>query len=213
MKKITRFFAVMMLCIPALMVTSCLSDNDEDFSFTNEEIAGYMRQMDGYYSGKVYFYNDTIKQEWKGDSAFVSVRFNFADSSMVMSDVPIRLFTRCLMGTRFESVSAELDKLPVQTIKAKTVFYNSTKNGLVYYGIYPASTTFKIKNGETEHNLVYNYYCYLNSNGQYYNHEVACQMYITDVMYDNNTVVKYTLTNSYVDNAAMIAFRGSSSFL
>ena len=61
MKQIKMLFAAMLLCVPALLVTSCLSDNDDDFTFSEEEIAAYMRQMDGYYTGQFYFYNDTIK--------------------------------------------------------------------------------------------------------------------------------------------------------
>lgn len=211
MKQIKMLFAAMLLCVPALLVTSCLSDNDDDFSFSEEEIAAYMRQMDGYYTGQFYFYNDTITVQDKVDSVAVQTRITFADSTLTISGVPMRAFTRCLRQEQYQPLCTELNKLPVQTIKTWTRFYNATQSGLVYFGIYPASSTFKVNYEDKDHELVFNYYTYLNSNGQYYNHEIACQIYITDIKLDGVTVVQYNLNSSYIDERALFAFMGKSS--
>ena len=50
MKKIKSFMAWMLVCITALSVTSCLKDNDDDSKqLTPEQVAQYMRTMDGEY--------------------------------------------------------------------------------------------------------------------------------------------------------------------
>ena len=59
MKKLTVFLSVMLLGIMVSTFTSCLSDDDDDYkTYSQEEMRAFMRQIDGSYTGKLYFYND-----------------------------------------------------------------------------------------------------------------------------------------------------------
>ena len=64
MKLLTKFLALMLICTTAMSITSCLGDsNDNDYSeyqITPEKYTLYLNEMAGNYTGKMYFYNDTI---------------------------------------------------------------------------------------------------------------------------------------------------------
>ena len=87
MKLLTKFLALMLICTTAMSITSCLGDsNDNDYSeyqITPEKYTLYLNEMAGNYTGKMYFYNDTISKVNKTDSVSVSVMIKGIDDSTI----------------------------------------------------------------------------------------------------------------------------------
>ncbi len=219
MKKLTVFLSVMLLGIMVSTFTSCLSDDDDDYkTYSQEEMRAFMRQIDGNYTGKLYFYNDTISATSKVDSVAASARITASDSTIILSDVSPRVFSKYFLSNvydgstgktvgqvnpQYENLSKALNELPNQQLILRHVFYDVVESGLIYYGVYPMSKTFRLNYDGAEHTLTFNFFASLNSNGQYYNRRTAFSLYVYDISIDNYSYRSYSIYSSEIMSNVM----------
>ena len=210
MKNVTRLFVVMIISIITCSMTSCLKDkNDESTPITFEEALGYMRQFAGTYNGKLFFYNDTITNSTtKIDSVATQMVVTANDSTITMSNIPGRVFSKLLSGTQYQSLRQALDNVPPMELTARYVFYSATTDNFIYFGIYPLSKTVVVNYDGADHKITFNFYNIINANGQYYMNECYIPFYVTEVRIDNMLERSYTIGGYYTDKNCVYYFRG-----
>ena len=106
MKKLNSLFIILLCCVGAMSVTSCLGD-DDDYGLDPETYRQYLTLMSGMYYGdsskeeyknKIYFFNDTItdkENENKQDAVGnISLAISAQDTTFAISNVPGKIFTK-----------------------------------------------------------------------------------------------------------------------
>ena len=209
MKSIIKTIALLLACVPALTFTSCLNDDETDYEdYTPEQKAAYMKQMDGSYSGILRFYNDTLKTTTKVDSINTTAFFRSADSTVVISGISPRVFSKLIKGDRYETLRQALDQQPMQSLTMKAIFYDVAKSGAVFYGAYPMEKTFDLYYDDATHKVSFYFYNYLNNNGLWYNKETELAAYITEIWIDNSRTKTFSISPTYVDSDCVLSFYG-----
>lgn len=161
MKKFNKLFIILLCCVGAMSVTSCLSDDDGG-GLSDEVRAQYYNAINGFYYGgatmsenRIYFYNDTIEKENKIDSIARNIAITFAarDSSFMISGVPGRVLAKEIKDEKYKELKEAIENQPAQTIRGKFWIQDASgNNALLYY--YPTSLTFKgLKYGGAEHDI------------------------------------------------------------
>jgi hypothetical protein len=211
MKNVTRLFAVMIIAIITSSMTSCLKDNDNETTpITQEEAMRYMYQIGGEYSGKLFFYNDTITtSSTKIDSVAATVSITANDSTIMLKGIPGRAFSKLLPSTQYESLRKALDNVPPIDLTIRYVFYSATEDQFVYYGVYPMSKTIKLNYDGADHSITFNFYSLINANGQYFKNQTYFPLYLTEVRLDNMLERSFTVSGYYTDNNCIYNFRGA----
>lgn len=161
MKKFNKLFIILLCCVGAMSVTSCL-DGDDYSGPTPEEISAAYDQMRGSYQGgsgvyanKVYFYNDTITDKnnpYKTDSLtgyYVNGGINRGytldgrDSvTFVLNGIEGRVFTKEIDEKQYPALRKAIENAPNQQIKGQVSIYNIYKGTVGMY-FYPTSVTYK----------------------------------------------------------------------
>ncbi len=227
MRKLSIVIAMVLIAITSTTVfTSCLGDDDDEYkTYTQAEMAAFMRQIDGNYKGSLILYNDTVSSA-NGrivDSLSVSSIVSAADSTIVINDVPARVFakyfysstydpftamTTVFVNPLYESLVNALKALPNQQLVLHHVFYDTTNTGLIYYGIYPEEKTFRLNYDGADHTVSFRFLNNLNCNGQYYDGKVSYVFYVYDIRIDETTYWTYAFNANDVDANSIFVFSG-----
>ena len=117
MKKILSLIAV---CLLVVGFTSCNDDDDkyEYQSLTKEERAAQLRDMVGNYTGTLYY--NVNEYTNRADSANISATITAEDSTMTISNLPIKIIAKRLESDR----ASKLDTTAVMpTLEANVSVY------------------------------------------------------------------------------------------
>lgn len=161
MKRFNKLFIILLCCVGAMSVTSCLN-SDDGYSLDPEVVRSYYTQMEGpYYGGtglyanKVYFYNDTITDKnntSKTDSlsgSGLSGRVDYTTTldgrdsvSFVLSGVSGRVLAKEIDGEQYKGLKEAIENAPSQSIRGQIAMYNiQGQVALLYF--YPMSVEYK----------------------------------------------------------------------
>lgn len=202
MKKFNKLFIILLCCVGAMSVTSCLGD-DDDYGLDPETVRLYLTQMSGMYYGsssdpayinQIRFYNDTITDKNnpnKIDSITnISLAISAQDSTFAISNVPGKIFTKELTDEHKELREA-INNAPNQVVRGKIIPY-SGQNNIISSMIYPSSISYPslTYGGETHKvllrfynpSLTYGAYGYLDNSKQ----AVQFNIYLADIIIDDN---------------------------
>lgn len=203
MKNLKFLFGVACLFVASFSFTSCLDSDGDDYSLSPEQYTQYMKQIPGTYSGKMYFWNDTIKltdtKKSKEDSlknVYVYVR-GINDSTITVT-LPTKYLGKNIKNTdENKALKKALDDAPNQTLTMKYYLYQ-LQNNVVYFGVYPTEiTTVNVNYGGADHKVEFSWYPYYNFNGQYSGRYMTASFLMQSIKVDNQT--KWTASNSASD--------------
>lgn len=161
MKRFNKLFIILLCCVGAMSVTSCL-DSDDDYSLDPEVVRSYYTQMRGSYPGgvypynnKVYFYNDTITDKNntnKIDSLSgygVSGGINYTTTldgrdsvTLVLNGVSGRVLAKEIDGEQHKGLKEAIENAPNQSIRGRIAMYN-IQGEVAYWYLYPMSVEYK----------------------------------------------------------------------
>lgn len=177
MKKITKFFTLMIISVCTCGMTACLGDDQDQESnvYTSTEAAQILKQMRGDYYGTFYIQHidPTAENGVKGDSVLnVPLRLTDNDSIAHVS-FPVKLLANAINGNdKLKEAVAALDAL---SFKLKVVLVkNSSSQNYVFYPVPLDNFTFNVNYEEETHevtlafasSLLHNYHYYY-AQGQY----------------------------------------------
>ena len=188
MKKITRFFTLMIVSACACCMTACLGD-DQDLEsnvYTSAEAAQILRQMKGDYNGTFYiqYVEQTAESGIKRDSVLnVPLRLTDTDSIAHMY-FPVKLLAKAISGN--DKVKEAVAALDAQAFDIKVVLVKTTSSQ--YYAYYPVpldNFTFNVNYEDKTHEVtltftssLYHNYQYYYAQGQYYIADKAIAFYL-----------------------------------
>lgn len=171
MKRFNKLFIFLLCCVSAMSLTSCLG-SDDDNRLDPETEKMYRTQMSGYYDGgtgwryqnKIYFFNDTIKDEDGNlpDPGNVVIndsvnnirgRINAADSTFVIYNVPGKVLAKEISDDH-AGLKKAIEDAPVQDIRGKFALL-SVSGQSVYLFFYPESVKYPelTYDGETHNDV------------------------------------------------------------
>ncbi len=107
--------SILAACFAAMALTSCL-DNDDNVTYqvlTDAQKRTQMMDATGNYSGWAYINNQSTS---KLDSAAVTWKLNYGDSSLVVNDFPYALLSKLLTNTKDIETVAALSSNPYKTM-------------------------------------------------------------------------------------------------
>lgn len=169
MKKFNKLFIILLCCVGAMSVTSCLGD-DDDYSIDPETYRQYLNLMAGHYPGdpyswkymnKIYYHNDTITDKEnpeKEDSIVnISLTLNAQDSTFTITNIPGKIFTKQL-SDEYKDLRDAINNAPNQMLKGKIIL-NYIGDGYVYFVTYPTSITYSsLTYGGEAHKVTLRFY-------------------------------------------------------
>lgn len=161
MKRFNKLFIILLCCVGAMSVTSCLN-SDDGYSLDPEVVKSYYTQMRGSYLGgtypynnKIYFYNDTITDENntnKTDSLSgyglnggvnYTTTIDGRDSvSFVLNGVSGRVLAKEIDGEQHKGLKGAIENAPNQSIRGQIVMY-AIQNQVAYWYLYPMSVEYE----------------------------------------------------------------------
>lgn len=143
--KAKQIISFVIACTAMLLMTSCLNDSESNSNYTyvpytTAEKAAKLMNMQGSYSGQVYYNINTVTGKY--DSTAVSAVVTATDSLIRFTNVPLKIFTSGLDSRYKDSLQADA-VLPV--LEATLHIYlpwGYTKSDIsdgCYYQIFPKS--------------------------------------------------------------------------
>lgn len=202
MKKLNSLFIILLCCVGAMSVTSCLGD-DDDYGLDPETYRQYLTLMSGMYYGsssdwvyknKIYYYNDTItdkKNPEKEDSIVnISLAISAQDSTYAISNVPGKIFTKEL-SDEHKDLRDAINNAPNQVLRGK-IDLKQISNSIVYFWTYPLSITYpSLTYGGKTHKVTLRFYNPSLSMGIYGNagngkQAVQFNIYLADIIIDDD---------------------------
>ncbi len=188
MKLLTKFLALMLICTTAMSITSCLGDsNDNDYSeyqITPEKYTLYLNEMAGNYTGKMYFYNDTISKVNKTDSVSVSVMIKgIGDSTITVLNFPPKCLARLVKNKEAKEALEHAESMP---ITAKFYLYQKDKEiNNAYYGVYPSDLIYNLNYKDGNHKVRFTFAQVYRNSGEYYFNRTAFEMRLYRIYVDD----------------------------
>lgn len=196
MKTLKSTWILLLLAVSASFVlTSCLGDDDDDNNTANgtltpQEKILQAQTVEGFYTGKFYFDNDTTNAV---DSVDVSWTITAVDSTLVIPDFPIEVLANCVYDTTVKTILKAASPRPL----TGTVhfYYNENKDKGYYTFMMVPNTNLQFAvelNGNT-HNcclnfttstIEYNAYgqqVVFYPSGAYYNKKLSVYMLIESI--------------------------------
>lgn len=202
MKKLNSLFIILLCCVSAMSVTSCLGD-DDDYGLDPETYRQYLTLMSGMYYGdsskeeyknKIYFFNDTItdkENENKQDAiGNISLAISAQDTTFAISNIPGKIFTKELPD-EYKELREAINNAPNQVLRGK-LDLNQENSGYVYFLTYPTSITYSSLNyGGKAHKVTLRFYhpsLTLGVYGSVDNSKQAVQfnIYLADIIIDDD---------------------------
>ena len=218
MKKFNKLFIILLCCVGAMSVTSCLSDDGDSGltdGLTDEERAQYFYNIDGTYSGGgdkyvniLEYHNNDIDKLGMNDriKSGIIARFARRDSSFTVSGIPARLFTKEIKGESYKAMKEAIEGAPNQLVTGKFFIPSASGNSALLY-FYP--TKLEIPNltyGGATHNVSISFVP--GSLGQWAmsstNRAAIIPLYVGTIYEDNKAVVT-VCDGSYVDQSIQMA--------
>lgn len=161
MKRFNKLFIILLCCVGAMSVTSCL-DSDDGYSLDPELVRQYYTQMRGsYYGGtglyanKVYFYNDTITDknntsktdslsgyDLKGGVNYTTTLAGRDSVSFVLNGVSGRVLAKEIDGEQHKGLKEAIENAGNLQIKGQIAIYN-IQGQVAYMYFYPMSVELK----------------------------------------------------------------------
>lgn len=150
MKRFNKLFIILLCCVGAMSITSCIN-SDDDGGIDPETYRTYLTQMAGPYNGfssdwryqnKIYFYNDTITDKnnpYKTDSVENISGTVRTDSTFTIYNVPGRVLAKAIPD-RHKSLKEAIEAAPAQTIDGSFLLYNISS--IVSFFAYPQSVVY-----------------------------------------------------------------------
>lgn len=165
MKRFSKLFIILLCCVGAMSLTSCLN-SDDDGGIDPETYETYLTLMSGSYNGystdyryqnKIYFYNDSITDKNninKIDSIEgIYGRVDRADSTFTIYNVPGRVLAKEIPDG-YKELKDAVENAPEQTVKGKILLVD-INSSLVYFYAYPMSVVYdELTYGGNTHNDV-----------------------------------------------------------
>lgn len=162
MKRFSKLFIILLCCVGAMSLTSCLN-SDDDGGIDPETYATYLSQMSGSYYGsstdyryqnKIYFYNDTItdpNNTNKTDSIEgITGYVNRADSTFTIYNVPGRVLAKEIPES-YQELKDAIEAAPNQNVKGQLILTDISS--YVYFFAYPMSVVYdELTYGGETHN-------------------------------------------------------------
>ena len=192
MKKLNSLFIILLCCVGAMSVTSCLGD-DDDYGLDPETYRQYLTLMSGMYYGdsskeeyknKIYFFNDTItdkENENKQDAiGNISLAISAQDTTFAISNIPGKIFTKELPDEHKELRDA-INNAPNQVLRGK-IDLNQVSSGYVYFLTYPSSITHKVTLRFYNPSLTLGVYGSIDKSKQ----AVQFNIYLADIIIDDD---------------------------
>lgn len=166
MRKINKLFAIVLCCVGAMSLVSCIDSDDGIDSKTYQQ---YLTSIAGNYSGatsdyryenKLKFYNDTITDKNNPNkidsimSVMGSVRM---DSSFVITGVQGKVLA-LNFPDEYKDLKEAIEKAPDQTITGKFVFASVGQTSLMM--LYPEPIVYPelTYGGQTHKNITINFW-------------------------------------------------------
>lgn len=161
MKKLNKLFIILLCCVGAMSVTSCL-DGDEGGGLDPETVRAYLNQMRGSYIGgsgtyanKIYFYNDTITDKnnpYKTDSLSgygVNGGVNYTitaagrdSASFVVNGIEGRVLAKDITDEKYKGLKEAIENAPSQSVRGPLSIVGISGE-LVYVYFYPMPIEYK----------------------------------------------------------------------
>lgn len=161
MKRFNKLFIILLCCVGAMSVTSCL-DSDDGYSLDPELVRQYYTQMRGsYYGGtglyanKVYFYNDTITDKnntsktdslsgygLNGGVVYTTTLAGRDSVSFVLNGVSGRVLAKEIDGEQHKGLKEAIENEENLQIKGQIAIYN-IQGQVAYMYFYPMSVELK----------------------------------------------------------------------
>lgn len=161
MKRFNKLFIILLCCVGAMSVTSCL-DSDDGYSLDPELVRQYYTQMRGsYYGGtglyanKVYFYNDTITDKnntsktdslsgygLNGGVNYTTTLAGRDSVSFVLNGVSGRVLAKEIDGEQHKGLKEAIENAGNLQIKGQIAIYN-IQGQVAYMYFYPMSVELK----------------------------------------------------------------------
>jgi len=212
MKMLRNCVQLLFIGLIATAVSSCLSDNDDnnnnEYQISQAEYGVLLGQMSGQYNGKLYFYNDTIKQYDRTDSVFVNEQVSgVGDSTVIVPAVPTRVLSRLIPNGRYDNMRTALEEMEDQQITAKFYLSQKSSGGGVYFIVYPRTLNINVEYDGATHLVEYIFYG--GTVGQYYNNKISIPIYLYGIRVDGSDEIrKFNNTTSYIDNYSILNLYG-----
>ncbi len=165
MKRFSKLFIILLCCVGAMSLTSCLN-SDDDGGIDPETYATYLTLMSGSYNGystdyryqnKIYFYNDSITDKNnvnKTDSVDgIYGRVNKADSTFTIYNVPGRVLAKEIPDS-YKELRDAIEAAPAQNVTGQLLITDISS--LVYFFAYPMSVEYDelTYGGETHKKII-----------------------------------------------------------
>lgn len=149
MKKFNKLFIILLCCIGAMSVTSCLNSDDGYTEIDHDLYKATLTSMNGSYYGqnsdwryqnKIYYYYNDEKNNIKTDSIVGTVvSINALDTAFTVSNVTGKVFAKQIPDSHKDLREALENYSSPLSIKGKFDFTRIITNA--YYSIYNTSTT------------------------------------------------------------------------
>lgn len=222
MKRFNKLFIILLCCVGAMSVTSCL-DSDDGYSLDPELVRQYYTQMSGPYNGgtglyanKVYFYNDTITDKnntsktdslsgygLNGGVVYTTTLAGRDSVSFVLNGVSGRVLAKEIDGEQHKGLKEAIENAGNLQIKGQIAIYN-IQGQVAYMYFYPMSVELKGLNydGGTHDVTIYFWYPGL---GYYFMQDahkvLQFPLVMASIWVDGNETVKIYDGSSYDETA------------
>lgn len=176
MKRFNKLFIILLCCVGAMSVTSCLN-SDDGYSLDPELVRQYLTQMSGFYYGQnsdwryqnkiYYYYDDEENNSIKTDSILgVVVNISARDTSFTVGNVSGKVLAKQVPDSHKELKQALEDYSQQLTIRGKFNITNISQNA--YFTIYNTSVTIdNLEYGGGNHKVTVAFWGYPYSSGAY----------------------------------------------
>lgn len=183
MKKF-RFLSLLICCMSALLVTSCLDSDDGDSGLTEAQIGQCLNVVKGSYFGDLIFAAENKDNPTdKTDTLKMTAMINAIDTTVVIYDFPVELIAKEMKDGE---VKDALLNAPEQDLKSKMFFYQTSP---IAFLTYPMPLEFDVFYGEKSHKVKAYFFSGQYSLGFYVptEKELALQYVLGAVYLDDDT--------------------------
>ncbi len=210
MKKLKSLLPALFLGLfTATAMTSCIDSDDDNQELTEEQKQACVNTMSGNYSGKIFFMNRDIKLDDKTKSQIdsteqINARFSYPESSVVIYDVPAKLFFKELKN--HDEIKQAAENADPVDLKMKYVPYAANGTQIGYY-MQPYEVTIPLTYGGSTQELTVMFLA--NSLGIWENKNAQFSFYIYGIstgldangkkeLLDGNTLYTSSMTDNEV---------------
>lgn len=204
MRKFRNALCVLLAMVASLQLVSCMDSDNDGYTppLTEEEYSLYLGSMSGMYTGKIYFWNDTIKTSGNNNNKTDSI---MNSSAMVYgrgdSIIRVTMHPKYLVKTIKDNkeLTDAINKMRTNVTIDSKFYLSYLQNGYVYFGVYPSKLTLPVTMNDGEHKVDFTFYNYVNLTGTYRNGAMSYDMLITKIELDGKKLKEFNVAYNQDD--------------